>query len=225
MKLLKLEAFKGYPYMLNLIFVLPLALSLIWTAVELDGALAAYKYNLLNPDFTKVMSFITDYFTKFFYVFYLLMFFYGLKTKKILFMEFSLRYLCLQLLASVLVVQILKFAIGAPRPLYVAEGFVHFSTYGKNHSFPSGHTADILSATLPLALCSWYYFKNKFAKFCVYIVAMLMATLVGFSRVWLFQHHERDVIGSIILISFMTVVVFGPFIKRIKIDYDNEKMR
>ena len=58
-------------------------------------------------------------------------------------------------------------------------------------SFPSGHTATIITAAVPLAL----WFRNR--PFSLFLSAVI--ALMGFSRVWLGQHHPIDIVGGMLL--------------------------
>lgn len=75
---------------------------------------------------------------------------------------------------------LLKSGFGMPRPgipwpprFFTLEYFYH--------SFPSGHTTEIVAATLPLA---FFYRKTG-----AYIALALFIALVGYSRIWLGWHH------------------------------------
>ncbi len=59
------------------------------------------------------------------------------------------------------------------------------------HSFPSGHTSSIFC----LCLCLAYFVKNIYLK----IFLLIVAIMVGFSRVYLSQHYLVDIfVGSIV---------------------------
>lgn len=106
-------------------------------------------------------------------------------------------------IGSGLLVQIIKAIWNFPRPkAYFAEFFpditlpmvqgVHVHAF---HSFPSGHTTAAFAMFLTLALHS----KNSFVHFSCF----LLATLVGYSRIYLSQHFAFDVfVGSVIGIGF-----------------------
>jgi len=93
------------------------------------------------------------------------------------------------------------------RPAAILDNeFIHFVS-GVNvhtsHSFPSGHTATIFLVTF--LICN--YIKNKIAT----VFLLVLATLVGFSRVYLAQHFLMDVAaGSMIgtLCAFLCLVMF-----------------
>lgn len=108
-------------------------------------------------------------------------------------------------LASGLVAQVLKRAFDLPRPkrffeaccpevqLPVVEGVrLHAS-----HSFPSGHTASAFALFLALA-----FLTDRRELHFLYLV---LAVLVGYSRIYLSQHFATDVwMGSLIGVAMTT---------------------
>ena len=88
------------------------------------------------------------------------------------------------------VMQIMKYGLGMPRPGFpwppYPLGFIN-----QYASFPSGHTATIITAAVPLAL----WFRNR--PFSLFLSAVI--ALMGFSRVWLGQHHPIDIVGGMLL--------------------------
>ena len=77
-------------------------------------------------------------------------------------------------------------------------------------SFPSGHTA--LSFCLFIIIC--YYLKSNFWS----LLLIMLAFLVGFSRIYLTQHFLIDVwFGSLIgsLISLLVITYFEKFISKL----------
>lgn len=96
---------------------------------------------------------------------------------------FSVFFLCF-------VMQIMKYGLGMPRPGFpwppYPLGFIN-----QYASFPSGHTATIITAAIPLA----FWFRNR--PFSLFI--SLLIALMGFSRIWLGQHHPIDIVGGMVL--------------------------
>ena len=96
---------------------------------------------------------------------------------------FSIFFLCFAM-------QLIKYGLGMPRPGFpwppYPLGFIN-----QYASFPSGHTATAVTAAIPLAL----WFKNRpFSLFLSVLIA-----LIGFSRIWLGQHHPIDIVGGMLL--------------------------
>jgi membrane-associated phospholipid phosphatase len=121
------------------------------------------------------------------------------------------RYLSLMIISSYalsgIIAQVLKYFIKEARPaFYLAQTnypyFIDGVTLHNYHSFPSGHSASAfaLAATLGFAV------RNKNYS----ILFLLMAALVGYSRIYLGQHFMDDVLtGSVIgIISAIVCQVY-----------------
>ncbi len=129
------------------------------------------------------------------------------------------RYLSLMILSSFalsgIITQVLKFFIDEARPAYYLAKtnysyFIDGVTLHNLHSFPSGHatSAFALAATLGFAV------KNKNYS----ILFLLIAALVGYSRIYLGQHFMNDVlVGSIIgmLSAIFCWIYLEKFFKKI----------
>lgn len=129
------------------------------------------------------------------------------------------RFLGLMILSSYLlsgiIAQVLKYFITEPRPSLYLEGtnypyFIDEVTLRNFHSFPSGHTASAFA----LAAILSFPVKNKSYS----IFFLMMATSVGYSRMYLGQHFMDDVFaGSLIgiLSSVFCQVYFETYFKKI----------
>lgn len=129
------------------------------------------------------------------------------------------RYLALMIISSYalsgIIAQVLKFFIDEARPAYYLAKtnysyFIDGVTLHNLHSFPSGHTtsAFALAATLGFAV------KNKNHS----ILFLLLAALVGYSRIYLGQHFMNDLLaGSVIgmLSAIVCWIYFDKILKRI----------
>jgi membrane-associated phospholipid phosphatase len=107
-------------------------------------------------------------------------------------------------LTSSVLAQVLKFAFAAPRPkLYFQDQLarIHFVA-GTNqlslHSFPSGHTVTAFSTAIVLT----YWCKNKIWG----LPLLVLAVLVGYSRMYLSQHFFEDVTAGSVIGVLVTVI-------------------
>ncbi len=93
------------------------------------------------------------------------------------------------LLAYTVSVEILQPLVGRVRP-FVAQNIGDLLiTAPKHYSFPSGHTASSFAAATAIAL--W----NK----RVGIVALVCASLIAFSRLYLYVHYPSDVLVGVLI--------------------------
>ncbi len=92
----------------------------------------------------------------------------------------------------------LKHFVARPRPCWLDPAVQLLISVPRDYSFPSGHTlASVIGATvLTAANGSWGR------------IAIPLAMLVSFSRLYLFVHFPTDILGAIVLgllISFVTI--------------------
>lgn len=93
---------------------------------------------------------------------------------------------------SVLGEGILKNLIQRPRPSIFIDNSSLLISMPKSYSFPSGHTSTSIASALVLG----HYLK----KYKLYFYGL--ASLIAFSRVYLFVHYPSDILGGIILAVF-----------------------
>ncbi|MGM9478259.1 phosphatase PAP2 family protein [Pedobacter sp. GSP4] len=108
---------------------------------------------------------------------------------------------------SSLLAQIVKNLLDRPRPrLYLEQMKLGYSNFvsGINlhdhHSFPSGHTTSAFALVTVLVLV---YKKRKISIPC-----LLLATAIGYSRIYLAQHFLIDVICGAMIGSFSALLAF-----------------
>lgn len=103
------------------------------------------------------------------------------------------------ILVTVLGEGILKNAIGRVRPFVGIEGMELLIKKPKSFSFPSGHTA------IAFVMASVLVYKIKRIRIPLYI----LASLIAFSRLYLFVHNPSDIVAGIAL-GFLcsTFIVF-----------------
>lgn len=139
---------------------------------------------------TRFMSVVTHIGNPLIYVFYLVLLLVALTKRDWRETMFVLRCVLFSAFFLCFVMQIMKYGLGMPRPGFpwppYPLGFIN-----QYASFPSGHTATIITAAVPLAL----WFRNR--PFSLFLSAVI--ALMGFSRVWLGQHHPIDIVGGMLL--------------------------
>lgn len=111
-------------------------------------------------------------------------------------------------LLTAVIAQILKYSINVPRPGTYFNGHtagIHFvkNVYviGGIQSFPSGHTVTAFSAAVVIT----YLLKNKLWGLALLIVAIL----VGYSRMYLSEHFFEDVTAGSAIGTFVTLLWLG----------------
>ena len=142
-----------------------------------------------NLFLSKIMIFITNMGSAYFYFPLLLLIFWCIDEKK------GARLAFFIMLGAWLNVTC-KFLLKQPRPyqLDVSVGRILEKTYG----FPSAHAQMSLSFWFPLSL--WYGKKNLF------IAAILFSLLMGFSRLYLGVHFPTDLLGGWFLATVMLII-------------------
>ena len=101
---------------------------------------------------------------------------------------------------------ILKDLIGRPRPYTVSEELVTLVKHLSSYSFPSGHT----SCSFAAAFVLFFMMPKK-----VGIPALVLAALIGFSRMYVGVHYPTDVLGGI-LVGFFSAMSARYLVQRIR---------
>ena len=122
-------------------------------------------------------------------------------------------YLAVALIPGFIISQLTKFVFNEPRPLfYFHQHFPEISlpvvsgvSMLSNPSFPSGHTANAFALFFALALIV----KNKWLK----VMFLVMAVLVGYSRIYLSQHFAIDVLAGSVIGIFSAWITYGLLLK------------
>ncbi len=98
---------------------------------------------------------------------------------------------------------VLKNLVMRPRPCWIMPEFPLLIGVPADYSFPSGHTtASFVSA--------FVLFKGS-RKFGY--VALVVASLIAFSRMYLFVHFPTDILGGI-LVAWVSYMIVNALIKR-----------
>ena len=124
------------------------------------------------------------------------------------------------MILSALSTQVLKHIINAPRPVTWFEMFMPETQLPlvegvkMNHwfSFPSGHTTSFFA--LAFVVCILFTSSPRiprFARSLVQIVLFALATLGGYSRIYLSQHFAKDVFAGILVGTLITIVCYAIF--------------
>jgi membrane-associated phospholipid phosphatase len=111
-------------------------------------------------------------------------------------------------LVTSIVAQAIKYSVYSPRPRIYFEQELEKIRFVKDvyivggiQSFPSGHTVTAFSATVVLT----YVIKNKLWG----VALLLLAMLVGYSRMYLSQHFFEDVTAGSAIGVFVTILWLG----------------
>jgi len=134
----------------------------------------------------QVMFFFTDYSNFLMYAVYLALAMWAHKKKVPGVWRMVLGFAVIQFLVCFGVVNLAKVALGRPRPEAESIFWDLWSFSPLYHSLPSGHTAEIFGAVMPLVLV--------FRRWPVTIALGMLAALVGFSRIYLHMHYPTDVV-------------------------------
>ena len=101
----------------------------------------------------------------------------------------------------------LKDLIARPRPFHVSDEILPLIALPSSFSFPSGHTSGSLTAALAL-------YKTTPKKYGV--PAVILAALIGISRIYVGVHYPTDVLGGVVIAivssvwgCFLVKYVFG----------------
>lgn len=107
--------------------------------------------------------------------------------------------------ASVLLTEIVKRAIGRPRP---DAGLVAVVEAATGHSFPSGHTLFYVTFFGFLGYLAYAHLKPGRLRTAVLWLSGLLILLVGPSRIWMGHHWASDVLASYALgLTYLIVLV------------------
>ena len=101
----------------------------------------------------------------------------------------------------------LKNLVARPRPYEVVEGLVPLIGKPTDYSFPSGHTC----ASFACALVLYRILPKKYG-----VPAVILASLIAFSRLYVGVHYPTDVLGGMFVGIFSSCLVLCIGKKRTK---------
>lgn len=104
---------------------------------------------------------------------------------------------------------ILKNLVARSRPCQIDTTVPLLISAPSSYSFPSGHTFDAIAASVSI------YLYNKKAG----IAAIIVGTIISFSRMYLFVHFPTDVLASVLL-----GIVVAVFVHRIIEHYSSDNI-
>ena len=157
-------------------------------------------FAISHPLFLTIMEGVSDYGL---YVPYLIFFgiaIFGLLSKRYVLFRYAIAYFIIQLIASVIITRVLKFAIGRGRPSDYSEKQI---ARLRSDSFPSGHSADISSSASTLS-----YFLSSYL---LRILSYLCIPVMGLSRIAVGSHYPLDVLAGVFLGLFTGYIICHVF--------------
>ena len=100
----------------------------------------------------------------------------------------------------------LKNIIARPRPFHVNPELMTLIKHPSSFSFPSGHTSGSFTAALVL-----FHLMHK----KIGVPAVVLATMIGFSRMYVGVHYPTDVLGGIVvgIIASTVAILVVRFVK------------
>lgn len=93
---------------------------------------------------------------------------------------------------------ILKNVIARPRPCWVNPDIALLIPNPHDFSFPSGHTLASFEAAIIIFL-----HNKKWGS-----LSLVLASLIAFSRMYLFVHFPTDIVGGIALATIISMIVY-----------------
>jgi len=170
-------------------YLIFISISLVVTAVLyiFDVPIWHAARDLVEPDFLLIPELLSEWGLYLFYTTFAVVVVIGYTKKRPDLINIGLAYIKAQLVFSLVVVRLLKFVLGRPRPGYGFE-LTLFTTHASHHSFPSGHSADAFAS----GVCLFYLLsQSKYSNYR--FLPLIYAFLIAASRVFVSSHFPSDV--------------------------------
>ena len=194
------------------VFLLPLLLICLVTLVLFpsgDYSIFFKNYGNEHPTIQVFMESVSDFGSTIIYLMYFVFIYYN-KSKVPNLKKFIIIYTIVNIIFSVLIVEIMKISIGKPRPHMPDRIHKPFSFDDGYDSLPSGHTTEIYNSS---GMLSQLAQKLSFSFFLG-----MASALVAFSRVFLNNHFIIDILSSAVLSS--SFVLLSSYLLTKKFDLD-----
>lgn len=157
------------------------------------------EWKFRHQEITTLMRFITNWGNSLAYVLYGWIFYRAIRQNRQDNLRFVLYYIAIQLIFALLITHFLKNFFGMPRPFAIIKDAQPWAFDVMSQSFPSGHTAEIVGAFLPLAV--WRR-RWRDAALCGLWIA-----LVAYSRIYLGWHYLMDIWGGMVVGSLAALCI------------------
>ena len=172
----------------------------------LDYKIFNIIHNINKGDFTNFFIIISDYGIVLGVIVTLIVIF--LKIPKFAMIESGLNILLIALLNF-----IIKISFQRIRPDW---RIIPITGY----SYPSAHTMISTVVYGYFIYLTNHYINNRYLKFTIYSLSIIMMLLIGFSRIYLGVHYASDVLAGY-LISFIFLIIITSLNKTIKTKENN----
>ena len=151
---------------------------------------------LISDFATPIAKFITNFGGAIFLIIATIILFILIKNKKIGFSIIS------NLVIVTILNQLLKNILQRPRP----NEFRIIEETG--YSFPSGHSMVSMAFYGYLIYLIYRYVKNKYLKWTLIVLLIILICTIGISRIYLGVHYTSDVLGGFLIsISYLVIYI------------------
>lgn len=182
---MRANALAGHFLLVSLPLLGLLALLLGVFGTEDQAMLAFREHKNTHLVLQKAVRLFTDWGNQAMYLPFLVILGLALRDRDRRSRRFVIAYIVAQVLVCLVLLHLTKMALGRPRPEAFTALHRPMTLDSYFHSLPSGHTAEITGSCLALAL---WLGRARWA-----LALGLYVALMGFSRVYLFQHYPSDV--------------------------------